>query len=125
MAIYLLQHGDEAIYVIMDRDKMIQVLINLIRNAFQAMDQTGAVKLSLRKEASTAIVEVEDTGIGIDQESLTRIFDPFYTTKEEGTGLGLSLCQKIVEDHGGRITVQSERGVGTTFTIFIPIAEKK
>ncbi|GAB6930483.1 hypothetical protein JCM10914A_44660 [Paenibacillus sp. JCM 10914] len=123
--LFTLQHGDEAIYVIMDRDKMIQVLINLIRNAFQAMDQTGAVKLSLRKEASTAIVEVEDTGIGIDQESLTRIFDPFYTTKEEGTGLGLSLCQKIVEDHGGRITVQSERGVGTTFTIFIPIAEKK
>ena len=69
-----------------------------------------------------AVIQVEDTGKGIADENLAKIFDPFYTTKEEGTGLGLSLCQKIVEDHGGRITVHSELGMGTTFTLRMPLA---
>lgn len=120
--LFRLDLSDEPIQIVMDRDKIIQVLINLIRNSFQAMEHTGTVRLSLRTEERMAVVEVEDTGKGIAAENLVKIFDPFYTTKEEGTGLGLSLCQKIVEDHGGRITVHSELGIGTTFTLRIPLA---
>ncbi|MBX4148736.1 ATP-binding protein [Paenibacillus lautus] len=120
--LFRLDLSDEPIQIVMDRDKIIQVLINLIRNSFQAMEHTGTVRLSLRAEERMAVVEVEDTGKGIPDENLVKIFDPFYTTKEEGTGLGLSLCQKIVEDHGGRITVHSELGIGTTFTLRIPLA---
>lgn len=113
---------DQAISIQMDRDKIIQILINLIRNAFQAMDQAGVVKLSLIAAGGKAIIEVEDTGKGIASEDLPKIFDPFYTTKEEGTGLGLSLCQKIVEDHGGKIMVHSQLNVGTIFTLTFPIS---
>lgn len=120
--LFSLDLSEEPIQIVMDRDKIIQVLINLIRNSFQAMEHTGTVRLSLRAEERMAVVEVEDTGKGIADENLVKIFDPFYTTKEEGTGLGLSLCQKIVEDHGGRITVHSELGIGTTFTLRIPLA---
>lgn len=120
--VFMLDVSDEPIQIVMDRDKIIQVLINLIRNSFQAMEHTGSVRISLRAEERMAVVEIEDTGKGIADENLAKIFDPFYTTKEEGTGLGLSLCQKIVEDHGGRITVDSELGIGTTFTLRIPLA---
>lgn len=120
--LFMLDVSDEPIQIVMDRDKIIQVLINLIRNSFQAMEHTGSVRISLRAEERMAVVEIQDTGKGIADENLAKIFDPFYTTKEEGTGLGLSLCQKIVEDHGGRITVHSELGIGTTFTLRIPLA---
>lgn len=110
--------------VYMDRDKVIQVLINLIRNAFQAMETTGHVHFSLKIHKMTAFIEVQDTGKGIAASDIGQIFDPFYTTKEEGTGLGLSLCQKIVEDHGGTIYVHSELNIGTTFTIRLPISEE-
>ncbi|GAA0852821.1 hypothetical protein GCM10008915_71930 [Bifidobacterium pullorum subsp. gallinarum] len=120
--LFTLDLSDDPIHIVMDRDKIIQVLINLIRNSFQAMEHTGTVRISLEAVEALAVVRVEDTGKGIADENLAKIFDPFYTTKEEGTGLGLSLCQKIVEDHGGRITVQSEFGKGTTFTLRIPLA---
>lgn len=112
---------DQEIKANMDRDKIIQLLINLIRNAFQAMEKTGHVSFSLTEESRMAVIQVTDTGKGIPPSDLPQIFEPFYTTKEEGTGLGLSVCQKIVEDHGGRITVDSEVGAGTTFTVRIPI----
>lgn len=115
---------DDPTMVYMDRDKIIQVMINLIRNAFQAMETTGHVHFSLQLEGKTAIIEVQDTGKGIAESDIGKIFDPFYTTKEEGTGLGLSLCQKIVEDHGGSISVQSELEKGTVFTIRLPISEE-
>ncbi|NMO98203.1 diguanylate cyclase [Paenibacillus lemnae] len=111
----------EEVTVFMDRDKIIQVLINLIRNAFQAMDITGNVHFSLSIQNTWAVIQVEDTGKGIAAHDLDQIFDPFFTTKEEGTGLGLSLCQKIVEDHGGTIAVHSELQVGTVFTVRLPI----
>ncbi|MEK3734918.1 MULTISPECIES: ATP-binding protein [Paenibacillus] len=112
---------DQEIKANMDRDKIIQLLINLIRNAFQAMEKTGHVSFSLTEESRVAVIQVTDTGKGIPPSDLPQIFEPFYTTKEEGTGLGLSVCQKIVEDHGGRIMVDSEVGTGTTFTVRIPI----
>lgn len=113
---------EEPVMISMDRDKIIQLLINLIRNAFQAMEQSGQVFFTLKTKNGLAIIEVQDTGKGIAPEDLSKIFDPFYTTKEEGTGLGLSLCQKVVEDHKGTLSVQSEVGSGTTFTVKLPIA---
>lgn len=112
---------EQHVLLLIDRDKMLQVLLNLIRNAFQAMEQAGYVHLVLRVEGKHAIIEVRDNGCGIPEDKLNQIFDPFYTTKEDGTGLGLALCQKIIEDHQGSITVRSDLGIGSIFTILLPI----
>ncbi|WP_232510269.1 ATP-binding protein [Paenibacillus crassostreae] len=115
---------NQDIMVWMDRDKIIQVLINLIRNAIQAMERAGHIQFILRREGNMAVIQVRDNGKGIPLNGLDRIFDPFYTTKEDGTGLGLSLCQKIIEDHNGNITVESEVGVGTLFTVHLPMYQE-
>lgn len=112
---------DQNIMVLMDPDKIIQVLINLIRNAFQAMEQSGQVYFQLSREGAMAVIKVRDHGKGIPASEINKIFDPFYTTKEEGTGLGLSLCQKIITDHEGYIKVESEVGSGTVFIVSLPI----
>ncbi|WP_244964887.1 ATP-binding protein [Paenibacillus barcinonensis] len=112
---------DESVSVNMDRDKIVQVLINLIRNAFEAMPDPGEVRMDMLKEGDRVLISVSDTGSGIPESSLSSIFNPFFTTKEEGTGLGLALCQKIVQDHNGKITVQSEPGTGSTFTLCLPV----
>lgn len=112
----------QAVLVHMDRDKIVQVLINLIRNAFEAMNDPGEVHIVLVHEGDKAYTSITDTGSGIPEKALADIFNPFYTTKEEGTGLGLALCQKIAHDHHGEITVRSEVGVGSTFTLELPVA---
>ncbi|MBB6023496.1 signal transduction histidine kinase [Paenibacillus sp. JGP012] len=117
----ILDMKDESVYVNMDRDKIVQVLINLIRNAFEAMSDPGEVHMDMLKEGDKVLITVSDTGSGIPESSLSSIFNPFFTTKEEGTGLGLALCQKIVQDHNGKITVQSELGTGSTFTLCLPV----
>ena len=111
-----------------DENKLEQVFINLIINAVQSMNGTGALTLGTEFAVDTSRVRIEcsDTGCGIDDENLGRIFEPFFTTKEKekGTGLGLSICHGIVERHGGTITVESSKGHGSTFTVFLPMAEK-
>ncbi|WP_164019806.1 ATP-binding protein [Pyxidicoccus trucidator] len=105
------------------RANLVQVFVNLITNACHAMPPGGAVHLSTGRDGQDAVVTVRDTGTGIDPKHLQRIFEPFFTTKPEGkgTGLGLSICQGIVENHGGRLTVQSTVGAGTTFTVRLPL----
>ncbi|WXH30295.1 Adaptive-response sensory-kinase SasA [Myxococcus stipitatus] len=105
------------------RANLVQVFVNLITNACHAMQPGGAVHLSTRREGQEAVVSVRDTGSGIDPKNLQRIFEPFFTTKPEGkgTGLGLSICQGIVENHGGRLTVTSVMGEGTTFSVRLPL----
>ena len=101
-----------------------QVFLNLITNAAQAMgDHPGKITLTSRNEADGVVVEVADNGSGIPPEVLPKIFDPFFSTKEvgKGTGLGLSISYKIVQEHGGRIDVQSEVGKGTRFTVWLPL----
>jgi signal transduction histidine kinase len=102
-----------------------QVLLNLVTNAAQAMDKPrGRITVVTREAApGTIAIEVEDNGKGIPEESLPRIFDPFYTTKEvgKGTGLGLSIAYKIVKQHGGHIDVRSTLGVGTTVIVTLPV----
>ena len=98
-----------------------QLLLNLVINAMQAMPYGGTLRLALRSEgADSVVLEVGDTGVGIPPDNLKRLFVPFFTTKEEGTGLGLALCYSIVQAHGGRIDVTSQLGLGTTFTIKWP-----
>ncbi len=105
-------------------DEINQVWTNLIHNALQAMDHKGMLTISLCREGGDALVSISDTGCGISPELQKRIFEPFFTTKAtgEGTGLGLDIVRKIVEKHMGRITVESEVGRGSTFTVHLPIA---
>ena len=98
-----------------------QVLVNLIQNAVQAMPQGGYLKVILAKEKATAKIVLIDTGVGIPAENLKRIFDPFYTTKKSGTGLGLSTSYGIIASHRGEIHVQSQVQKGTCFTILLPL----
>ncbi|HEX8704119.1 MAG TPA: ATP-binding protein, partial [Myxococcaceae bacterium] len=107
------------------RTNLVQVFVNLITNACHAMSTGGKVTLVSRRDGQDVVAQVRDTGTGIDPKNLGKIFDPFFTTKEEGkgTGLGLSIVQGIVESHGGRITVDSALGQGTTFTLRLPLAE--
>jgi signal transduction histidine kinase len=102
-----------------------QVILNLVTNAAQAIDKPpGRIGIATRREGVDFVaIEVSDNGRGIAPEAIGRIFDPFYTTKEagKGTGLGLSIAYKIVSQHGGRIDVRSEVGVGSTFTVTLPI----
>jgi signal transduction histidine kinase len=111
-----------------DREQMKQVFMNLIFNGIQAMNDGGTITISTRIFTPEAIeqspsfvqVEVKDTGIGIPSENLEHIFDPFFTSKDEGSGLGLSISHQIVQEHGGYVTVESKLGKGTSFLVNIP-----
>lgn len=104
-----------------DSDQIHQVLLNLLINALQAVDHEGKISVSVKAHGKAAVVEVTDNGRGIPPEQLPHIFRPFFTTKGDGTGLGLSLARRIVEDHQGRIDVTSTVGRGTTFTVVLPL----
>jgi len=110
--------------VVADRSQLQQVVINILMNAVQAMDERGTITIATRHKSAGDSVEmaISDTGKGIPREEIDRIFDPFFTTKEsgQGTGLGLSIAYGIVTTHGGSISVQSEVGKGSTFTIRMP-----
>lgn len=108
-----------------DRDQIKQAFFNLIRNAFQAMPDGGALRIAVSSSDKHVAVAFHDTGVGIKQEDLGRIFEPYHTTKQTGTGLGLMLVQRIVQDHGGQIEIVSKPGAGTVFTILLPLAERR
>ena len=97
-----------------------QVVLNLVLNAMEAMPEGGELAIDVHPADGGAVISVTDTGIGMDAETVAQIFDPFYSTKQEGTGLGLAVTYGIIEGHGGRITVDSELGKGTRFSIWIP-----
>lgn len=105
----------------MDENMFRQVLTNLIRNAMEAIEDSGEVTLSTRHEADKdmVVIDVTDTGPGIPSYLNDRIFDAFFTTKEQGTGLGLAICQRIVHEFGGHLRMTS-KGYGTTFSVFLP-----
>lgn len=108
-----------------DADQLRQVFTNLLLNAIQAMPQGGVltVATSFAAAEGTCTVAIGDTGSGIAPENLKRIFSPFFTTKGEGTGLGLSVSYGIVKDHGGNIAVASESGRGSTFRVILPLSQ--
>jgi len=100
-----------------------EVIVNLLLNAIQAIENAGQVRVAVSSKDGFAIVRVSDTGRGISPTHLPNIFRPFFTTKGQGTGLGLSLARNIVEEHHGRIEVLSTPGQGTEFTISLPLAK--
>ena len=110
-----------------DAQQIEQVLINLIGNAIQAMKNGGTVRINLSEAESSIALSVQDNGVGIPEKNLKRIFDPFFTTKPEGegTGLGLSVSFGIITRHRGQISVDSKPGLGTTFTILLPIDQEQ
>lgn len=107
--------------IIADPSQLKQVFLNIITNAIQASYKGGLINISLGNSDKEVWIAIKDTGIGIAQDKIKSIFDPFMTTKEEGTGLGLPLAQRIVDEHGGRIEVESKLGAGATFTIYLPL----
>jgi PAS domain S-box-containing protein len=114
---------DPALKVLADPDKMRQVFLNILLNAAQAMDGAGTIAISADCEGDHATLAFADTGCGIDPARLDRIFTPFFTTKEKGTGLGLALARKIIDGHGGRIAADSTPGAGATFTVRLALAD--
>ena len=104
-----------------DSDQMHQVLLNLLLNSIQAIEGQGKITVEVESRANSAAIIVADTGRGIPPEHLPNIFRPFFTTKGNGTGLGLSLARRIVEEHQGRIEVTSSPGHGTSFVVLLPL----
>jgi len=111
-------------HIIGDRKQLQEVFFNLIRNSAQAINERGKISVYGKKDADHVMIFVEDTGHGIPEDKLDEIFNPFYTTKEpgKGTGLGLFIVRQVVERNGGRISVKSTVGKGTTFTLEFPIS---
>jgi two-component system sensor histidine kinase HydH len=112
--------------VSVDKDKINQILLNLYLNGLQAMEFSSSkkeLKVFVHRDANTGmvVIEVQDTGCGIPQENLDKVLDPYYTTKPEGTGLGLALVYKIIDEHNGTITFFSKEGEGTTVSVSLPI----
>jgi two-component system sensor histidine kinase PilS (NtrC family) len=104
-----------------DRSQMRQVIWNLLRNAAQANTSEDAIEVVLEKVNEHFLIEVKDRGTGIDPADQNRIFEPFFSTKEKGIGLGLALCKRIVEEHGGNISAASREGGGAAFRISLPV----
>ena len=112
-----------------DEGQLQQVIMNLLLNATEAMGDNGILTLATefknhapdgKRQIS---IEVKDTGVGISRENLGHLFEPFFTTKKNGTGLGLTICERIIHEHGGAITARSESGKGSTLSIVLPAAE--
>jgi two-component system, NtrC family, nitrogen regulation sensor histidine kinase NtrY len=99
-----------------------RALTNMIENALHAMPGGGALTIAARQCGDTVVVEVSDTGVGMDADDLQRIFEPYFSTKATGTGLGLTIAKRNIELNGGTIEVRSERGVGTSVVITVPLA---
>ena len=133
------QVGKEIPDILMDSDQMHQVFLNIIINAIQSMPNGGVLTISASRKSRQEVedkinktiqcdkvlaVKIQDTGKGISSEDLPYIFEPFFTKKTKGTGLGLSISRKIVQEHGGEITVESEVGKGSIFTVYLPIKDK-
>jgi len=108
--------------VMADRDQMRQVLHNLIGNAVDAMSDGGELSVKMQLEADEVVIQISDTGCGMSEEVREKIFTPYFTTKETGTGLGMAITAQIIEEHGGEIAIDSEEGVGTTVTVKLKAA---
>ncbi|MBI1835350.1 MAG: HAMP domain-containing histidine kinase, partial [Burkholderiales bacterium] len=113
--------------ILCDRGRINQVLLSLVQNAVRALSGKGSVCVSSYVAGPEIKIAVKDNGCGMDEQTLSRIFDPFFTMQDvgKGTGLGLTVSQEIVSSYGGRLEVESKVGVGSTFTISMPISRAK
>lgn len=115
-----IQMEDDLPLVLADQDKLNQVFLNLFLNSIQAMEHGGQLDIRVATQGRNVLFTVKDTGCGVNKEDLPRVFDPYFTTKPEGTGLGLAMSVKIIEEHGGTITFESEPDAGTTVVVSLP-----
>jgi signal transduction histidine kinase len=116
-----IQYFDEGLpRLSLDPELIKTCLFNIILNAFQAMPEGGELTVRSRMTDGTVTVIIADTGIGVSQENLSRLFDPFFSTKSTGLGLGLAMTKRVIEDHGGKVDFQTTEGKGSTVTISLP-----
>jgi len=123
--IRMMKHFDPELPIVRARSDLDQVFINLIKNAFEAMQQDGTLKISTSHDEENVFIQFKDTGCGIPGEILSRLGERGLTTKENGIGLGISISKEIVRAHGGELLVESEVGVGSTFTVRLPLGQLK
>jgi signal transduction histidine kinase len=109
--------------IFVDPNRVKEAIVNIITNAVQALAGAGAVEIRTYVQEHEVVLEVRDTGRGIPETELPSIFNPFFTTKASGTGLGLAITHRIIQEHNGRIEVESELDKGTVFKIYLPIQE--
>ena len=109
----------------LDKAQMHRAFLNLLRNAVEAMSKGGTIKLITRSDSEYVTIRIVDNGEGIAENELTKIFDPFHSTKEFGTGLGLTITRQIIEEHGGTIKCTSQRTEGTEFEVKLPLKKIK
>ncbi|MGP7815884.1 ATP-binding protein [Niallia sp. 01092] len=124
-----LELTDHAPFIYFNEKQLKQVLVNIIKNAFEAIEEsankhTGIILIRTSLNESNVFITIEDNGCGISDDGVKKLFNPFYTTKGEGTGIGLSVCKKIVEDYGGKLYAKSEGTIGTTFYVELPLSIK-
>jgi len=111
----------EDIILASDKNKLRQVMANLVQNAIDSIHETGNIDIRAEGKGGSVLMKVTDTGTGVSKDALANMFKPFYTTKTKGTGLGLAIVERYVRAIGGKMSVESERGKGSTFSILIPI----
>ena len=124
MEVELRPHLDTNLPVVMlDKSLMRQALVNLCRNAIEAMPEGGSIDLLTRTRGGQVVLEIIDTGKGMDEKTRSQMFQAFFSTRSGGSGLGLPTVRKIVEAHHGRISCESDVGSGTRFTITLPASK--
>lgn len=119
--IVLVREIEEPIEIYVDPGRIKEALFNLLSNAVQSVGDGGTIFIKTYVKDNASVIEIKDTGVGINEEDLLFIFDPFFTTKKTGTGLGLTITHKIIEEHKGHIEVESKPGKGSTFRVIIPL----
>lgn len=120
---FKLQAKDESIFLWANKGQLEQVFINLLQNALEAVEEGGSIDVIVSKKEEKVMIEVRDSGRGISPEVRDKIFTPFFTTKKNGTGLGLFISKRIVENHEGKIYFISDEGKGTIFIVEFPMKE--
>ena len=104
---------------------MKQAFYNVIKNSLEAMNRRGALRIQTDLDDTNVLIRFMDTGAGMSAENLSRVFEPYFTTKPAGTGLGLLIVRRIVREHGGELSIESREGKGLTLTIRLPYIDKR
>lgn len=119
---YKIEFEDSDLQVLMGKEQLMQVLLNIVQNSIEAMDKGAHLSIRAFKDEDWVCIEIKDEGVGIKQSDLDKIFTPFFSTKENGTGLGLYITKRIVDSNGGSINIKSTEGKGTTTYLKFPRA---
>ncbi|MFW5688105.1 MAG: two-component system sensor histidine kinase NtrB [Spirochaetota bacterium] len=119
------EYADDLPTLRLDEKYIKQALLNIVKNAISAMPEGGAMRVTTRKQGDEVLLRISDTGVGMSDEVLHKIFEPYFTTKDFGSGIGLTLVYKIVKEHMGDISVVSQEGKGSSFTILFPVPQRE